>query len=682
VIPSTPTAIAHVRSIPACSPRRSLLRSAAAVVALATLAALAPTGGALEAQGYFGKNHVQYDDFDWRVLETEHFLIYYYPAERAATLDAARMAERTYARLSRILDHQFREKKPIVLFASRSDFGQNNVLGDLGETTGGATDALRHRMLLNFTGDYVSFERVLAHEMVHTFQFDVFAHGRAGRGMQVLSRTDMPQWFSDGMAEYLSLGPASTLTDMWMRDAALNGKLPSIRELSQRPDRYFPYRYGHALWTYVGQRWGDDVIGQLMHAIPGVGVERAFKRELGVSLEELGDEWRESMQTQYLPGVGQMERVRQFAQPVMTSRRTGGEFFLSPTLSPDGTHLAFLSTGSVARGEVFIDLCHRSLARQHRDGQAPQAAGEEHHRSGFRGAAHPVLAERLLAGRALPGVHRAAPREGRALPAGRGHRGDRTSLRPAGGRRDGAELLPRRQAARLQRHLRRALGSLRRGRHRREPRAADARPVRRPPAAVVTRRDADRLRHGPRSRGRSREAPPSALAYRAARALDRQRARDRGPGGAEPEPAVGAGRPVARLRLRPGRHAEPAPVRPGGARASPDHEGRRGHRRRDGVQPRDLVGARRRPHGDHALRRRQVLDLDGAEPAAAPPLATARRAGDGGRERGQRRLRGFARRRGATPATTSTPGHRMPRRRTPRRSRRGRRGAGRSTAAG
>ena len=48
--------------------------------------------------------------------------IHYYPEARAA-MDAARMAERAYARLSRVLDHQFREKKPIMLFASRADFG-------------------------------------------------------------------------------------------------------------------------------------------------------------------------------------------------------------------------------------------------------------------------------------------------------------------------------------------------------------------------------------------------------------------------------------------------------------------------------------------------------------------------------------------------------------------------------
>ncbi|HWP03495.1 MAG TPA: hypothetical protein VNL96_08575, partial [Gemmatimonadaceae bacterium] len=88
------------------------------------------------AQSYFGMNQVQYDRFDWRVLETEHFLIHYYPEVREGLIDAARMAERSYARLSRLLKHEFREKKPIILYRSRGDFAQNNVTGDLGEGTG------------------------------------------------------------------------------------------------------------------------------------------------------------------------------------------------------------------------------------------------------------------------------------------------------------------------------------------------------------------------------------------------------------------------------------------------------------------------------------------------------------------------------------------------------------------
>src|SRR3977135_448527 len=47
----------------------------------------------LDAQQYFGMNQVQYKHFDWRVIETEHFLVHYYPEERAGAMDEYRMAE-------------------------------------------------------------------------------------------------------------------------------------------------------------------------------------------------------------------------------------------------------------------------------------------------------------------------------------------------------------------------------------------------------------------------------------------------------------------------------------------------------------------------------------------------------------------------------------------------------------
>ena len=324
--------------------------------ARAAVAALLFSAVPLAAQNYFGQNQVQYDRFRWRVKETDHFLIYYYPEETRAAMMAASMAERAYARLSRVLDHEFREKKPIMLFASRTDFGQNNVTGDLGEGTGGVTEAMRHRMLLNFTGDFRSFEHVLMHEMVHAFQYDIFARGKAGAGLQNLAQNMPPLWFAEGMAEYLSLGPSTPLTDAWMRDAALNGTLPTIEQMTNAPQKFFPYRYGHAFWAFVGRKWGDEAIGQIMNAVPSVGVERAFRREIGMDLDDVGAEWREAMQTTHLPAVATYDRPRKFATPMLTKKRSGGEIFLAPSLSSDGKQIAFLSNGRVLRGEVFIDL--------------------------------------------------------------------------------------------------------------------------------------------------------------------------------------------------------------------------------------------------------------------------------------------------------------------------------------
>lgn len=322
-------------------------------LAIALALILAPR---LEAQQYFGQNLVQYKHFKWRVLETEHFLVHYYPEEKEAVRAAARMAERSYARLSRVLGHQFREKKPIILFSSRADFAQNNVTGDLGEGVGGVTESGRHRLIMPFTGDLGSFEQVLAHELVHEFQYDIFSRGRAGANQQVLERINPPLWFMEGMAEYLSTGPNHPLTAGWLRDAAVAGNIPTVKQMTDRPDKYFPYRFGESLWQYVGERWGDAAIGEILRNTPAAGVERAFVRELGMSLTDVGAAWREAVQSQYLPAASGYQRPQTFAQPLLTRRRSGGEIFLAPVLSSDGTYIAFLSNGNQKRGELFIDL--------------------------------------------------------------------------------------------------------------------------------------------------------------------------------------------------------------------------------------------------------------------------------------------------------------------------------------
>jgi hypothetical protein len=64
---------------------------------------------------YFGQNKVRYDDFNFRILKTEHFDIYYYPAEKATVEQAARMAERWYTRHSKILQQKLKKRQPLIL---------------------------------------------------------------------------------------------------------------------------------------------------------------------------------------------------------------------------------------------------------------------------------------------------------------------------------------------------------------------------------------------------------------------------------------------------------------------------------------------------------------------------------------------------------------------------------------
>ena len=322
----------------------------------ALASALVLAAAQTRAQAYFGTNQVEYHKFNWLVIETEHFTIHYYPEEATVAMDVARMSERAYARLSRVFQWEFRDKKPIMLFASRADFGENLVTGDLGEGTGGVTEPIRHRMLFFFTGNYRTTEHVLTHEMVHEFQFDIFGKGKAGGGLQSLEAVNPPLWFMEGMAEYLSKGPDDPFTNVIIRVAALSNDVPSMAQMTNEPDKYFPYRYGESFFAYVGRRWGDESIGQIMLETPSLGVERAFERNTGRTTSQIAQDWKVAVDEQFLPQAATLKRARTMANLVLNKHRTGGDVFVDPAISPDGKYVVFLSNGNFNKGEVFVDL--------------------------------------------------------------------------------------------------------------------------------------------------------------------------------------------------------------------------------------------------------------------------------------------------------------------------------------
>ena len=216
-----------------------------AAIAIALMGCASPAG----AQ-YFGRNKVQYEKFKFEVLRTQHFDVHYYAAEKPAAEDAARMLERWNARLSALFNHPLSERKPIVLYADQPDFQQTNVISEqLDEGTGGVTESMLDRMVLPLTGSYAESDHVLGHELVHEFQYDI-VESKSSPGA---SLEGLPLWLVEGMAEYLSLGGEDSHTAMWLRDAVVRNDLPTIKQLNDGR-KYFPYRYGQALWAYIGGR--------------------------------------------------------------------------------------------------------------------------------------------------------------------------------------------------------------------------------------------------------------------------------------------------------------------------------------------------------------------------------------------------------------------------------------------
>lgn len=301
----------------------------------------------LHAQ-YFGRNKVQYEDFDFKVLHSPNFDIYHYPQAGDAVNQLAILSEEWYKRHSQVFRYTFSDNNPLIIYANHADFQQNNIVPNVGVGTGGVTEGLRNRVIMPFAESNKSTDHVLGHELVHAFQYRIAKESSIG---SVRSTSGIPLWFIEGMAEYLSLGPEDTQTAMWMRDAVLHDNLPTIEQLANSRE-YFPYRYGHSLWSYMTGLYGDQIILPLYVSVANRGIENTFQDTLNISSDSLSGMWHSAIKSAYQNDVERATPPDEVGEPVFDE---DSDFLRSsPALSPDGDYIVYISNEELFSLEWYL----------------------------------------------------------------------------------------------------------------------------------------------------------------------------------------------------------------------------------------------------------------------------------------------------------------------------------------
>jgi len=203
----------------------------------------------LFAQG-FGQNKVQYKDFDWRFIQSEHFDVYFYEGGYDIARFAAEVAESAYVALQHDFQYDIAERVSIITYKSHNDFQQTNVVYSfLTEGIGGVTELFKNRVVVPYEGTYSQFRHVIHHELVHAVMNDML-YGGSIQSLISGQVTQVPLWVSEGLAEFESMR-WDTRLDMIVRDATLTGYLPPIQFLD-----YFPYQGGgKCISIYCSKIW-------------------------------------------------------------------------------------------------------------------------------------------------------------------------------------------------------------------------------------------------------------------------------------------------------------------------------------------------------------------------------------------------------------------------------------------
>ena len=303
----------------------------------------------INAQG-FGQNKVQYKDFDWHFLQTEHFDIYFYPGGYSIAAFTGEVAEDAYKLLKRDFNYELSKRVSLILYKSHNDFQQTNVVYSyLSEGIGGVTELFKNRIVLPYEGTYSQFRHVIHHELVHAVMNDML-YGGSVQSLVSGQIAQVPTWFAEGLAEYLSQR-WNTRTDMMVRDATINGYLVGTLPT------YGAYFGGNSLFRYIAEKYGNEKIGEILHKIKGsFRFDNAFKSALGIELEELAENWQKQMRKEYWPDIANRVESKEFGRALTDHRETKSYLNISPAISPNGDKLAFLSNMGGKQSIFVMDI--------------------------------------------------------------------------------------------------------------------------------------------------------------------------------------------------------------------------------------------------------------------------------------------------------------------------------------
>ncbi len=258
------------------------------------------------AQYYFGQNKIQYTDFDWQVLTTEHYNVYFYPEEKDIAEAAAYLAEESYTFLQEKFNHTIENRVPIIIYSSPVFFEQTNVIpGILPENVAGFTEYFKQRVVVPFNGSYADFAHVVRHELVHVFTMQKLAYvTKMHRKNNVATP---PLWFMEGIAEYWSIGWDSQ-ADMFMRDMTISGRIISINNMGSISGTFLMYKVGQSIMKYLGETYGDDKITDLFdNWWKGKHFSDNIRITFGKTLTEIGKEWEYYLKKNYYPYIEYQE---------------------------------------------------------------------------------------------------------------------------------------------------------------------------------------------------------------------------------------------------------------------------------------------------------------------------------------------------------------------------------------
>lgn len=329
-------------------PSRSLRPRAALLAALTLLVPAAPA--LAQFVPYYGKNKVKYDNFDWRVYKSPHFVIYYYPEFEPQLGRLSSYAESSYQKVSSELKHEIQKPIPLIFYKTHSEFEQTNLFpAFIPEEVAAFTEPVRDRMVIPIDEPPDKLQGLITHELTHVFEFDLIPRNLLQRGV--------PLWIDEGLADYMR-GLWDPLDLMMVRDAAVADQVPRLSRTDFQPlSGRLVYNLGHACFEFIADRYGKEGLRQFLYTwrknVVGGSLDAIYQSAFRIKPEEFDDAFEKWLRERFKP-FRDKQRPSDYGKTLSPNEeRTPYTQVFAAQPSPSGELIAALTAN---RGDQELDL--------------------------------------------------------------------------------------------------------------------------------------------------------------------------------------------------------------------------------------------------------------------------------------------------------------------------------------
>lgn len=308
----------------------------------------------------FGKNRVQFKPFYWQYIDHEALKIYYYQGGFDLAKFVSVSAHREYAVLQKRLDFTGNGPLNILVYNTQSDFQQSNVGYSVSDQSniGGTTRFVGDKIFVYSNGQLSDLERQIRYAIAYWMIQKILFTGTTGETYRNGTFLNIPPWFSEGLAYYLSEG-FSEQSDLCVYDAFKSNQFSKFTTLPLHQAS----RISQLFWFYVSTYWGERMIGNVLYLTKMTRrIEPALMGSIGLTIPDLTREVLDFYQLKlYKSKDTSVQHLQIHASP--WKRYKPERLYYQSRLSPTTSQLAYVRNDRNQYRVYVFDTLTRSHKR-------------------------------------------------------------------------------------------------------------------------------------------------------------------------------------------------------------------------------------------------------------------------------------------------------------------------------